>query len=61
MIICRSQAKPITIVRAEIATYMKEMEINANLDLVRNVTVKETHFATVIQIIATAKKATKLW
>jgi hypothetical protein len=40
---------------------MKEMEINANLDLVRNVTVKETHFATVIQIIATAKKATKLW
>jgi hypothetical protein len=39
---------------------MKELEINANLDLVRNVTVKETHFVTVIQIIATAKKATKL-
>jgi hypothetical protein len=39
---------------------MKEMEINANLDLIKNVTVKETRFATMIQIIATAKKATNL-
>jgi hypothetical protein len=39
---------------------MKEMEINANSILVKNVTVKETHFASMIQMIVNAKKAINL-
>jgi hypothetical protein len=39
---------------------MKEVEINANLNLIKNVTVKETHIASMIQMIANVKKATYL-